>query len=140
MLRVLTPSILCAAALALPTPSLACKPLIHPVSDYTLGRIPDRVVFFGRVATVREIERSRGTIMYELELAPSQWFSGEEHSSIVVRGMKGSAPGTDCADQFDLVATVGEEWLIFGQLYDGKVNPDVFLSTRVIDGRLPKKY
>jgi len=111
--------------------------MIHAVSDYFQKRDPDAVVFSGAVTSVTKLGESKGKAVYDIVFRPIHWVAGETRAVITVRGTTGSALGTDCEGQFDFLPKVGDEWLMFGQFYEGKVNPDVFLSSRFIDGRLP---
>jgi hypothetical protein len=126
------------AALLLPMDaSFACKPRFYKASDYLAGSIAHPVVFAGIVTRVDRHNESDGTTLYDIVFKPIRWVVGEPFSIVTVRGVRGSMSGTDCEGQFDFLANVDEEWLIFGNLYEGKVMPDVSVSRRAINGKFP---
>ncbi|WP_426341401.1 hypothetical protein ACN9MZ_06490 [Pseudoduganella sp. S-14] len=126
------------AALLLPMdPSFACKPRFYKVSDYLAGSTAHSVVFSGIVTKVDGLKESNGTTLYDIVFKPVRWVVGQPVSMVTVRGVGGSMLGTDCEGQFDFLANVGDECLIFGNLYEGKVIPDVFVSRRATNGKFP---
>lgn len=115
----------------------ACKPVMHHVSDYVAHRIPDHVVFLGTVVSVEETQVGEGTSTQNIEFLATRWFGGKAQETVSVRGVIGSYRGTDCEGLVDFSAKKGEEWLMFGQRYEGKVNPDRFLSRKIVNGAIP---
>ena len=117
--------------------SSACKPVVHRVSDYVQHRIPNHVIFLGTVLSVEEEQVGEGVTTQNIEFRATRWFGGEAQETVSVRGVIGSYRGTDCEGVVDFSAKKGEEWLMFGQLYEGKVNPDRFVSRKVVNGTIP---
>lgn len=118
-------------------PTLACKPLIYPISYYVQEQVSGQVIFLGKVVSVEEKKDKDGVVYQTIEFTPTRWFGGEKKGIFKVSGVIGTMHGTDCEGVFDFSAKVGEEWLIFGQLHDNIVTPDRFNSIKVIDGKIP---
>ena len=129
-----------ASLLAVPSIALACKPVWNEVSSYVQNKIPYHAVFAGTVASVSEIEKFENGARYDIVFRQLRWFGGREQAEMTVRGIRGSMAGTDCEGLSDFLPKVGDQWLVFGQVIEGKVNVDLVLSRRIVDGRLPEDF
>lgn len=137
-LNIATNGFLCVILLSLfASPALACRPKFQKVSDYVENRIPDHVIFLGTVISVEEKQVREGVSAQNIEFRTARWFGGKPQNTISVRGFIGSWQGTNCQGMSDFSAKTGEEWLIFGRLHDGKVNPDSELSRKIVKGEIP---
>jgi hypothetical protein len=124
-----------ASLLLVSSVSFACKPLVHQVSEYVQGKIPNAVIFVGKVISVEKVHEIKGEILYEITFTPSRWVKGESRPTVIVRGITGSGSGS-CKGEWDFFANVGEQWLVFGQAMEKGVNPDAFLSSQIIGGQV----
>lgn len=133
-----TNALLCITLSLFANHSFACRPQVRDVSDYVQHRIPDSVIFLGTVLSVGEKKAGKdGTSTQNIEFRTTRWFGGKAQEIVSVQGLTGSYRGTDCEGVSDFSAKKGEEWLIFGQLYDEKVKPDRFRSQKLVNGTMP---
>ena len=133
-----TNALLCITLSLFSNISSACSFKIRDVSDYVQHKTPDSVIFLGTVLSVGEKKVGKdGTFTQNIEFRATRWFGGKAQEIISVQGVTGNYRGTDCEGIFDFSAKNGEEWLIFGQLYDGKVKPDRFRSQKLVNGTIP---
>lgn len=95
------------------------------------------MIFLGTVLSVHEQQIAPGVSTQNIAFLTRRWFEGKPQKTINVRGTVGSFTGTDCRGMSDFSAKVGEQWLIFGQYHEAKVNPDNHLSRKVINGEIP---
>ncbi|WMW81935.1 hypothetical protein RF679_06525 [Undibacterium cyanobacteriorum] len=109
--------------------AFACQPNVEELSLklYLKKDNVGSVIFAGQVMTVTE-RREGGVIVQTVKIKTSRWWRGEVQSELMVMGKKGAGAGTSCAGVDDIVFTKGQEWLIVGELKDGKVIPRRWLS------------
>lgn len=132
-----TNALLCITLSLFANLSSACRREASYVSDYVQHRIPNRVIFVGTVLSVGEKKIGKnGTSIQNIEFRATRWFGGKAQATVSVRGVIWSNQGS-CEGVFDFSAKKGEEWLIFGQLHEGRVNPDTFLSKKLVNGTIP---
>lgn len=117
--------------------AFACRPMIQTVAEYRQHRIPNGAVFLGEVRSVRTRQTTDDSVVLDIEFRVSRWFEGVTQDSVLVRGLISRKFVTDCHGVFDFSARPGEQWLIFGQVSDGRVLPDNRLSVKVQGGKVP---
>lgn len=115
------------------THAFACSPVFHDVSDYLEGRIPSHVIFLGTVTSTEERKVEWGT-RQKIEMRVTKWFDGPGSKTITVNGGLNDVGKDPCRGIFNFFTKVGDQWLIFGQLYEGVVNPDTSLTRPAPNG------
>ena len=107
----------------------ACEPNLEDASmkRYLQKATADTVVFAARVVSIEE-HKEHGVLVQTAQLRTSRWWRGKQMPEVLVIGEKGRGAGTSCFGVFDFVMKEGEEWLIVGQMKDGKISPAKFLS------------
>ena len=137
LLHIACCSLLCCALSIHAGSAQACKIEIRDIADYTKGRIPESAVFQGVVVSVAETANPDGSSSQEIEFRVVRWFSGTPQANTTVMGVTGSSLESDCKGLFNFSAKKGQEWLIFGQHYQGRIIPYKRLSKRLTDGNIP---
>lgn len=125
--RKLVQAVLLGVVLAVAETATACKPRFYHVEEYARS-IPDHAIFQGRVVSVVD-----GNIRFSV----TRWLGGDRLATPVIREVINSAAGTDCMGINDFTAKPGEEWLIFGRVREGVVEPERSLSLKLLDGKIP---
>ena len=104
------------------------------------------MVFVGTVTAIKEKRVPAGQLpkgvavhdtIQDIQMKTSRWFAGSELPEVMVSGEITGGMDKPCAGIFDFSAAKGEQWLIFGQLADGKITPNKFRSEKLVDGKIP---
>jgi hypothetical protein len=142
-LKCLVNATLCVSLIASSTTSVACSPVEPELSWHMKSYLQDKsdsiVIFTGTVVSVKEVKKEGAASYTEIEFKPSRWLRGKTPRELIVRGSQGTGFASGCLGLNDFVVSVGEEWLIVGQLIDGKITRDKFLSSPIVGGKLPTK-
>jgi hypothetical protein len=122
----------------------ACKPVFHenPARDFIQDSRPtpttQLVIFVGEFLSVSDHRDSAGNIIRDTTFQVSKWWISDLKDPVSVRSTALAAL-TSCGPQPGLEAKVGEQWLVFGWVSDGRITP--YLDSRVTmpltNGRIP---
>lgn len=97
----------------------------------------NRVVFYGKVISISEKSTTPGYTIQKITFKAIHWYRGKIDVPITALGIIDNTHQTDCSGMLNFSVKKGEEWLIFGQVNDGIVNPDHWNSEIIINGKLP---
>jgi hypothetical protein len=120
-------------------PAIASACTMHPdfkdLGAFIDAKRDDSVIFLG---TVKSIHKSRMDD-WDITFETGKWWRGVPRSVASVSGGVGTRAGSSCEGVSDFSAKEGEQWLIVGTSYKGKIHPVRWLSLRLEDGNLPIK-
>jgi len=123
----------------LPYAAFACK-LSAEVTDLTAfleAKKESQVVFLGKVKSIQALPRTSNETVTDITFEASKWWRGTPQDFVLALGAAGTMAGTDCAGIFDFSAQEGEQWLVVGTWWNGKIHPSGLLSVRLQNGNLP---
>ncbi|MBV8634163.1 MAG: hypothetical protein JO002_06710 [Burkholderiaceae bacterium] len=123
----------------LPYAAFACK-LSAEATDLTaflMAKNESQVVFLGKVKSVQALPRTSNETNQDITFEASKWWRGTPQNLVLALGAEDTMAGTDCAGIFDFSAQEGEQWLVVGTWWNGKINPSGLLSMRLQNGNLP---
>ena len=124
----------------------ACSVRVQTVTEFLADKSPNKAVFVGTVTSVKKKHIPAGQIpngdaahdtIQDIQMKASRWFVGTERPEVMVSGKITGGIDQACAGVFDFSAAIGEQWLVFGRLSDGKITPNKFRSEKLIDGKIP---
>lgn len=117
----------------------ACKlsPDAYDLAAFLRAPGDSKVVFLGKVLSVREYRISEDLTEQKIRFETSRWWRGTGEQSVLAKGVVGLLKGTDCAGVFDFSVKQGEEWLIVGYVEKGEIRPSHLLSIPTSSGKLP---
>lgn len=131
---------LCSIFATLPLQSFACKPAINSIESYVQDRTKKAMVFTGTVTSIALAQTFDDGYVYDVKMNPERWFVGEKKQEVVIRSYVSRRSDPDCPSIRGFRAEVGEQWLIFGESFETKVEPDKFNSRKFENGALPEKF
>jgi hypothetical protein len=106
----------------------ACKiiyradPAADFIRDAGVGGANIHVIFSGEIVSVSEYRAADGSLVRDMAVRPERWWRGERRGLVLVRSVTPTGP-FPCSPPPPLIAKEGEQWLIFGWLRDGRVQP-----------------
>jgi hypothetical protein len=128
------------ALLALSAPAFACRPVFspHPMTDFIRQNSPGSVIYLGDVVAVSWTPDKEGNLVENIVFHPAKSWMGPVNGDIRAKGYLTRMIATDCGGLFDFSVGKGERWLIFGVSHDGIVYPDKRISSKIVDGKIPR--
>ncbi|WP_157778635.1 hypothetical protein [Massilia violaceinigra] len=122
------------ALLACPATVAACDIPSQTIADYLNGQANGRVVFVGNVvaSTARKTD---GLVIEDLTVSVSKSF-GVATLPRTLPVLSRITGGSNPCGHADFSARAGEQWLIFGQRDAERVWPDLYLSRKLVNGRI----
>ncbi|MDQ1920634.1 hypothetical protein [Massilia pseudoviolaceinigra] len=122
------------ALLACPATVAACDIPSPAIADYLNGHANGRVVFVGNVvaSTARKTD---GLVIEDLTVSVSKSF-GVATLPRTLPVLSRISGGSNPCGRADFSARAGEQWLIFGQRDAERVWPDLYLSRKLVNGRI----
>ncbi|WMW80893.1 hypothetical protein RF679_01100 [Undibacterium cyanobacteriorum] len=126
--------------ISLPLESFACKPYIPRIESYLQDGNTTAMVFVGTVTSIDLAQTFKDGVVYDVKMKATRWFVGDKRTEVIVRAYMSTERSTDCAGIGQFRAEVGEQWFIFGDKFETKLNPDTFNSRKIENGILPEDF
>lgn len=117
----------------------ACKlsPEATDLGAFLSAKKDGQVVFLGKVQSIQDLPSNSSEVKRDITFEASKWWRGSPQSVVPAFGAVGTMAGSDCEGIFDFSAREGEQWLVVGTWWKGKVHPSGLLSVRLQNENLP---